>query len=170
MEAKRIPEGPDGEDIPSCSVTFHRGSIRLETGDVVEIGGSQTVLRKIRRLHNGEIYGMVEYPDGGFLWTGLVPIPVPELSRAQAEEIARIRESIPRQFWVLGDMSRKVGDRTSIGGKDGTRSGTIIFMAATRPFTAGSVIAMDDASLSIGDDVMALLDGRIETAHESVER
>jgi len=164
-----VPAGPPGKDLEAWDLETTAGGIELKSGQRLKIDGSWVVLRKIRRCQNGEIYGMHEYPDGGILWSQLAPAPVPELTEWQKNELKDIETRIPRQFWVLGDMSRKIGDRTGLITAEGSRSGTVLFMASTRPFTAGAVIAMDDGGMRIGDDVMALLDGRVKT-HTSEQR
>lgn len=163
-----VPAGPAGEDLETLELETTAGIIPLRPGQPIKTDHAWTVLRKIRRCGNGEIYGMVEYPDGGLLWTQLVPAPVPELTEWQKAEVERIKQAIPRQFWVLGDMSHNIGDRTSFITPEGSKSGTIVFMAAMRPFTAGAVVVLDDGSMTIGDDVAALMDGRIQVeSHES---
>lgn len=160
-DREHVPDGPPGEDLKEWDLETTAGVIRLKPGQILKIG-EWTTLRKIRRCANGEAYGMVEYGDGGLLWHQLAPAPVPELSQWQKAEVERLERAIPRQLWVLGDMSRKVGERISYATPEGSRSGTIVFMAALRPFTAGTVVAMDDGSMSVGDDVIALQDGRVQ--------
>jgi hypothetical protein len=161
-----VPAGPEGTDVEEYPLETTAGTIRLKAGDVIYQDGSKTVLRKVRRCTNGEIYGMVEYPDGGLLWTGLAPAPVPELTEWQKTQLKEAEKKIPRRFQLQGDWANKVGDRVSRGGD---RMGTIVMMATPRScFTAGAIVAMDDGSMSVGDDAMALMDERI--AHASIER
>lgn len=161
-----VPSGPEGTDIEEYPLETSAGVIRLKAGDELGVDTSKTILRKIRRCTNGEIYGMVEYPDGGLLWTDLAPAPVPELTEWQKGQLEDAETKIPRRFQVHGDWVNKVGDRVSRGGG---RMGTIVLMAANRPcFSAGAIVAMDDGSMSVGDVAMALMDGRLD--HTSAER
>jgi hypothetical protein len=162
---KYVPDGPAGDDVDSCSVMITPGTIRLKPGDEIVVDHIPTVLRKIRRCSNGEFYGMVEYSDGGLLWTSLAPAPIPELTEFQEAQLEDAEKKIPRQFQVQGDCRNKVGDRISCGG----RMGTIVLMATSHPlFNAGNIVMMDDGSVSVGDEAMALMDGRI--AHVSTDR
>jgi len=161
---KRIPEGPPGQDIETCEVAIPMGTVETRIGSTVRLGKTVTRLLKLRRCADDSVFGMVEYPDGSFLWTMIAAAPIPELMEHQKAEIDRMSREIPRTHQVLGDWSQKIGDRTSIG----DRMGTIVFMASARPaFAAGSVIAMDDGSLIISDEVMALLDGRINIRRQT---
>lgn len=161
-----VPDGPEGEDINEHPLETTAGTIHLKAGDVLYQDGSKTILRKVRRCQNGEIYGMVEYADGGLLWTGLAPAPIPEITQWQKAQLEEAEKKIPRMFQVKGDWTNRVGDRVSRG--EG-RMGTIVMMATPRRcFTAGAIVAMDDGSMSVGDDAMALMDGRI--AHNSNEK
>lgn len=162
-----VPAGPPGEDVETFDIETSAGSIRLKPGQPLRVG-VWTLLRKIRRCSSGETYGLVEYLDGGLLWSLLAPAPVPELNEWQKSQLEEIRRKIPRNYWMLGDTSHILGDRTSRIGPKGAKMGTVVFMVSTRPFpSVGSVIAMDDGSLSIGEDVMAMLDGRIQLEHDS---
>lgn len=162
---RRVPPGPEGLKIDSCPLSTYAGIVRLKAGDELELGsGSKTVIREIRRCPNGEIFGMVEFPDGGLLWHPLAPVPVPKPTPEQLAEVRKIESKIPRAFQMLGDWSHKIGDRVSYSdGLGPRRSGTILFMASTRPcLSAGHVVALDDGGLSISDDVMALIGGRVD--------
>jgi hypothetical protein len=164
MMERRIPPGPDGLKIDSCPLDTYAGTVRLRQGDEIELdSGTKTVLREIRRCPNGEIFGMVEFPDGGFLWHPLAPVPVPKPTTSQISEVRKLRDQIPQAFLTNGDSWHKVGERASYFTSKGRMAGTILLMAFTRPSQmAGTVIALDDGGLSISDDIMALVDGRID--------
>lgn len=167
-DREHVPSGPPGEDLEFWDLETSAGTIQLKPGQPIKIDRTWTTLRKIRRCAVGFAYGMLEYPDGGMLWHELAR-QVPELTAWQKAKIEEIERKIPRKYWVLGDMSRKVGDHTSEMTVGRVQSGQVVFMATLRPlFTAGTVVAKDDGSMSIGDDVIALMDGRI--AHDSNER
>ena len=147
-----VPEGPNGDDLVTCRVKFHGGEIMLIPGAVIRLieSSSDVPLRKIRRCENGEVYGMVEFPDGGLLWTSLAPIPTPKLTEWQIEEINRIKNKIP----VLYHVTSKIGDRVSRC----NRMGTVVFVADGIHFSHEcEVVAMDDGSISLGDSVACLL-------------
>lgn len=166
-DREHVPSGPPGEDLEFWDLETSAGTIQIKSGQKIKLDRTLTILRKIRRCEGGWAYGMVEYPDGGMLWHGLGR-QVPELTAWQKAELKEIERKIPRKYWVLGDVSRKVGDFTSEMTVGRVQSGQVVFMATARPlFTAGAVVAKDDGSMSIGEDVMALMDGRI--AYDSNE-
>lgn len=167
-DLENVPSGPPGEDLEFWDLETSAGTIQLKSGQSIKLDRTPTILRKIRRCAGGFAYGMVEYPDGGMLWHSLGR-QVPELTAWQKAQLKEIESKIPRKYWVLGDVSRKVGDLTSEITVGRVQAGQVVFMATVRPlFTAGAVVAKDDGSMSIGEDVIALMDGRI--ADDSIER
>lgn len=145
------PEGPEGTDIASVLLKV-ADDLRMPVapGAVFFDDEDRVVLRKIRRLKGGGIWGMVEFEDKSILWTFLAPEPTPPLTHFQEVEIERIKTRLsPLQI-----LHKKVGDRVGCG--DG-RTGTIVLLAFREAYTDGTVVAVDDGSIQISGNVAQLL-------------
>lgn len=163
-DKKNPPPGPEGEDIEMHPLETPLGTLEIKAGQAFKSDeGTTTFLRKIRRCPNGEVYGMLEFPTG-FVWSPVEPAPIPEPTEFQKRQIEEAERKVPRAFQMLGDWSRKVGDRISFSGTgEKQRSGTIGLMVSTRPcVSAGLVVAMDDGSMIMTDDAEAVLNGRVD--------
>ena len=145
------PEGPEGTDLETALLQIDEDTrIPVAAGSVLFIDEDRATLKKLKRLKNGGVWGMVEFEDKSILWTALAPEPTPPLTHFQEEEI----ESIKTRLSPLHMLRRKVGDRVGCG--DG-RTGTIVLMAFRESFTGGTIVAVDDGSIQISDNVAQLL-------------
>jgi len=144
------PEGPEGTDLESALLQIDRDiRIPVAAGSVLFIDEDRATLKKLKRLKNGGVWGMVEFEDKSILWTALSPEPTPPLTPFQEEEI----ESITTRLSPVHILRRKVGDRVSCG-KD--RAGTVVLMAF-RDAQTGTVVAVDDGAIQISENVAQLL-------------
>jgi len=145
------PEGPDGTDLESALLQIDEDTrIPVAAGSVLFIDEDRAVLKKLKRLKNGGVWGMVEFEDKSILWTALAPEPTPPLTTFQEEEI----ESIRTRLSPVHILHRKVGDRVGCG-QD--RAGTVVLMAFREASMAGQVVAVDDGSIQISENVAQLL-------------
>lgn len=145
------PEGPEGTDLPSFLLKIDDGlRIMLAPGAVLFDDEDRSVLRKIRRLKDGSVWVLIEFEDKSVVWTPLAAKPTPPLTQFQEEEIERIKTRLsPLQI-----LRKKVGDRVGCG--DG-RTGTIVLLAFRDAHVDGTVVAVDDGSIQISENVAQLL-------------